>query len=109
MPQPDQRLLRSAEPAFNYKEHCLFCGKPDTYNHRRAVKGHKLKQVKTKEFQSEIERLCDTRMDRWSHTVKSRLNSINDLFAADAVYHQVCSGNIYWTHPQIALHITSLT
>ncbi len=26
----DKRLLRSAEPAFNYKEHCLFCGKPDT-------------------------------------------------------------------------------
>ncbi len=46
-----------------------------------------------KEFQSEVERLCDTRMDRWSHTVKGRLNSINDLFAADAVYHQLCSVN----------------
>ena len=25
--------------------------------------------------------------------MKGRLNSINDLFAADAVYHQVCSVN----------------
>ncbi len=48
--QRDQRLLRSAEPAFNYKEHCLFCGKPDTYNHQRAVKGHKLNKLKRKSF-----------------------------------------------------------
>lgn len=87
----DQCVLRSAEPSFNYKEHCLFCGKPDTYNHRRAIKGHRLKQVRTGEFQTEIERLCDTRRDKWSERVKGRLNSINDLFAADAVYHQVCS------------------
>ena len=88
----DQFVLRSAEPSFSYKEHCLFCGNPDTYDHRRA-KGHKLIQVRTREFQTEIQKLCDTRRDKWSERVKGRFNSINDLFAADAVYHQVCSVN----------------
>ena len=50
-------------------------------------------QVRTRDFQTEIQKLCDTRRDKWSERVKGRFNSINDLFAADAVYHQVCSVN----------------
>ena len=84
----------SVESAFNYKEHCLFCGKSQThYDHRREDKGHKLKKVQTGEFHIEFEKLFDKRKDRWSDTVRGRLNSINDMFAVDVMYHQICSIN----------------
>lgn len=89
-------ILRSSEPIYEYKTHCIFCGHPDTYDHRkhmRKVKGHKLVKVQTDEFQREIEKVCDTRADSWSEIVKGRINSVNDLFAADTLYHQVCSVN----------------
>jgi hypothetical protein len=82
----EQSVLRSGDSSFNYKEHCIFCGNPDTFDHRKNVKGHKLLKVRTDEFHSEI-------VNNWSGTVKGRLNSVHDLFAADAAYHQICSVN----------------
>lgn len=89
----EQRILRSARSPFVYKEHCLFCGGSDTFNHRRPKEGHKLVRVQTDQFHSEITTLCDEREDVWSHAVRGRLNNINDPFSADVVYHQVCSVN----------------
>ena len=86
-------VLRSAKPSFNYNEHCVFCGNTDTYDHRRTVHGQRLVKVQTSEFHAEIDTLCDTRKDDWAKDVKGRLNNVNDLFAADTVYHQVCSVN----------------
>ncbi|PIK44742.1 hypothetical protein BSL78_18414 [Apostichopus japonicus] len=57
----EQRILRSARSPFVYKEHCLFCGGPDTFNHRRPKEGHKLVRVQTDQFHSEITTLCDER------------------------------------------------
>ncbi len=102
----DQHVLLSVESAFNYKEHRLFCGKSNTYNHQREAKGHKLKRVQTGESHIEIETLFDKRKDRWSDTVRGRLNSINDLFAADVMYHQICSIN-FLTNKSIPSHFLS--
>ena len=73
--------------------HCIFCGNPDTFDHRKTLKGHKLIKVQTHELHGEIDKLCHTRADTWAEKVKGRRNNIHDLFAADAVYHQVCSVN----------------
>jgi hypothetical protein len=106
----DLCTLRSTEPLFNHKEHCIFCGSPDTYDHRKMYDhrtiGHKLVKILTSEFHGEINKLCDTRKDTWSDTVKGRINSVNDLFAADAVYHQVCSVN-FRTNKSIPRQFTS--
>ena len=75
------------------KEHCIFCGNPATYDHRRTNKGHKLVRVRTDKFHTEISKLCDTRTNKWSQEVKGRLNNTNDPFSADVVYHQVCCIN----------------
>lgn len=37
--------------------------------------------------------ICDERRDEWSAEVRGRIESVNDLHAADAVYHQSCSVN----------------
>lgn len=34
--------------------------------------------------------ICDERRDEWSAEVRGRIKSVNDLHAADAVYHQSC-------------------
>ena len=37
--------------------------------------------------------ICNLRKDEWAETVLGRVASVNDLCAADAVYHQQCSSN----------------
>ena len=71
----------------------FFGGNTDTYDHRRTVHGHRLVTVRTSEFHAEIDKICDTRKDEWAIDVKGRLNNVNDLFAADTVYNQVCRVN----------------
>ena len=88
-----QNVLRSETPTFCFREHCFFCGFPGREDHRRKNKNQPLIKVRTTEFTEEINRTCDRRGDKWSEVVKGRLNIVSDLFAADAVYHQVCSVN----------------
>jgi hypothetical protein len=83
--------LRSSEPVFNYREHCLFCGKPAKYGGRK--KEYDLILVRTFAFQNTVSRVCSTRSDNWSKSVKSRIDFVGDLHAADARYHKMCSGN----------------
>lgn len=49
--------------------------------------------VRTVDFQNNILMICDERRDEWSAEVGGRIESVNDLHAADAVYHQNCSVN----------------
>jgi hypothetical protein len=49
--------------------------------------------VRTKDFQINIEKICRERNDSWSTNVLSRIQFVQDLHAADAVYHQKCSVN----------------
>lgn len=44
-------------------------------------------------FDSKIKAICKERNDRWATEILGRLSTISDLFAADAVYHQVCKSN----------------
>ena len=38
--------------------------------------------------------VCTERNDTWAHTIRGRIEFAQDLHAADAIYHQVCSINI---------------
>ncbi|VDI06570.1 Hypothetical predicted protein [Mytilus galloprovincialis] len=77
---------------FDFKRHCLFCGQLAD-----AVIGRKRKSdvypVRTSEFQCKIEDICRQREDEWALEVRGRLAFVQDLHAADALYHQTCSVN----------------
>ena len=87
--QPIRR--RSEEPAFVFKEHCLFCGQPARYEKKK--KGFDVIPVRTKDFQDSVVKICKERQDPWSLIVEGRIAFAQDLHAADAVYHQTCSVN----------------
>lgn len=83
-------VTRSQQKQFVMKDHCLFCGEPDFYYGKKKVS--ELIPVKTDDkFKETILDECSKRSDSWSDIVKGRIEFVQDLFAADAVYHQTCS------------------
>ncbi|WAR17805.1 hypothetical protein MAR_032399 [Mya arenaria] len=85
------RELRSCNELFSFKEHCLFCGKTAKLCGRK--RGPDVYPVRTLDFQLQINSICTKRADEWANTIRSRLKTVNDLPAADALYHQTCSVN----------------
>ena len=83
--------LRSKEKTFIFRSHCLFCEQTDKYGGKK--KNWELLPVRTKEFDRTIKEECKKRNDIWSNKVLGRIESVNDLHAADAVYHHLCSSN----------------
>lgn len=78
--------LRSGDELFTFRSDCLYCGTPTREN-------QVCYPVTTKAYQDTLLKECDTRDDDWSQTVRTRIISVLDLPAADAVYHQTCSVN----------------
>ncbi|CAC5414987.1 unnamed protein product [Mytilus coruscus] len=70
---------------FDFKHHCLFCGNEATNSKK---KDKNVFPVRTDDFESRIHR-----NDDWAAEVRERLESVSDLHAEDAVYHQACSVN----------------
>eukprot|EP00057_Strongylocentrotus_purpuratus_P016873 XP_011671347.1 PREDICTED: uncharacterized protein LOC105441677 [Strongylocentrotus purpuratus] len=94
----EKHTLRSVGTRFQYNEHCLFCGTGDNYSRKKVE--FKLIPVRTFDFQASVVQTCLVRSDKWAVNVKARIDFINDLHAAGAVYHQACSIN-FRTHKQI--------
>lgn len=46
--------------------------------------------VRTNDLQTTILKVCQERNDDWAVAVRERIETINDLHAADAIYHQTC-------------------
>ena len=82
---------RSTTAEFVYERHCLFCGNGDKYAGKE--KSHQLFPVTTLSFQESLILTCNERNDTWSDTVKGRVGYVNDLPAAGAMYHYLCSTN----------------
>ncbi len=95
------QATRRSQSYFNFREHCLFCGTEDKYNGKK--RGYNIYPVRTVDFQVNIERICKERDDEWAHVVLGRIQSANDLHAADAFYHQDCS-----VHFRTGKHIPAL-
>ncbi len=91
--EPHEHIsLRSENQRFDFSIDCLFCGHSAKYNGKK--KGFDVMPVRKKGFQETITQVCATRKDEWGCIVAGRLASVNDLPAADAVYHQQCSSSI---------------
>ncbi|CAG2196688.1 unnamed protein product [Mytilus edulis] len=84
-------------------EKCIVCLKDDhpttliKLRQKVVLESSKLARkeetVRTDDFESRIQDACDLRNDDWAAEVRGRLESVSDLHAADAVYHQACSVN----------------
>lgn len=64
------KSLRS-EMQFNFKEDCLFCGKPVNDNAKKKKNG--VHSVQTTQFQSTLEQICNDRNDEWAVEGKGRI------------------------------------
>jgi len=83
--------LRSQQNRFEYSRNCLFCGTGDSFNGRK--KEYILTAVRSLEFKEQILQASLSCPDAWRLQVRSRLEFVADLPAADAVYHQACNVN----------------
>ena len=70
------RSLRSKEPKFDYKKHCLFCGKGASGS--KKADAEVLIPVRSEQFDVSILDQCEKRTDSWSSMVKDRV-----IFAQD--------------------------
>ena len=82
----------STGSAFDIREQCLFCGQGTNIplDHRPDSK---LTKVSTLGIKDTIIEDCNKRNDLWAEEVLSRIEYVQDLFAADAVYHKQCRIN----------------
>ena len=94
------RTLRSSEPTFDFGERCLFCSQPAKLTGNK--RGHDVFPVRTLDFQTTLNRICEERRDGWAEKVHGRISFSQDLIAAGAIYHQVCSTN-FRTGKQVPL------
>ena len=91
----------TVEKPFDYKRDCLLCGQPTTFDSRKGD-SDEVFAIRTFECERSLLHKCAERGDRWGQLVQSRIQSVNDLHAADAVYHQQCSVN-FRTHKNIPI------
>ena len=91
--EPVMRSLRSKQ-IFNFQVHCLFCGHfADVENRKRLASDLETFPVRSGDFQQKIIDAGKIRNDNWSKAVLGRIASVNDLHAADAIYHKQCNTN----------------
>jgi len=92
------RTLRSALEPFSFQTHCIFCGKiasEEVEIKKRLDARNKIISVTTLEFKDTIIKQALLRNDKWGEIVKARVESVPDLVAADAKYHQSCSRDFF--------------
>ena len=89
--QNTEKDLQSCSPAvdkpFDFGTDCLFCGQP------APRKNVDVSVISSFQCEKTLRDKCYERRDKWRQTVESRIETVNDLRAADAVYPQQCSSN----------------
>ena len=84
------RSLRSQESSFRFSAHCLSCSQYVKCSDKKTGSGVSLQP----DFQATVQYACMKQASNcWVRKVCSRIEFAQDLHAADAVYHQVCSIN----------------
>lgn len=83
----ETQKLRSQSQLFNFRTHCFICG--------QAVKGKEIEVylVRTNDLPTTNLKVCQERNDDWAVAARGRIETINNLHAADAIFHQTCSVN----------------
>ena len=82
--------LRSSEPTFDFGERCLFCSKPAKLTGNK--RGHDVFPVRTLDFQTTLNRICEERRDGWAEEVHGRIS-----FSQDLIDTHIQGG--FWTTP----------
>jgi len=79
------RLTRSVSGGFSFRDMCFLCGEmvAGCSDVRRVLSGGEF----DKKFKDVIR---ERGWDEWALAVQGRMDSVSDLFAADAVYHKTC-------------------
>lgn len=92
---PKKRPLRSCTSSADSPT-CLFCGQVEKIVKKvgkNSIYG-KFIPVRTKtQFQESVLEHCSKRNDTWSRDVKAKIEYMQDCFAHDVVYHNVCYSN----------------
>lgn len=82
---------RSDFQKFNFKEHCLFCGMDAVVNPKTPTHYRKpVHLVHTLTIKQTISKYIENRNDDWGDLVRSRLEGVVDLVAAEGRYHSDC-------------------
>lgn len=88
--------LRSAVPRFDFKLHCLFCGKAadrDAEYRKPVSRRRQISRVMTMPIQNSLNRIALQRSDELGQLVLHRIRSVSCLIAAEARYHAQCHIN----------------
>ena len=83
------KRLRSKD-TFDFRSNCLFCVRIDFDGDERVGN---TSAVSTLDTEHKLLQACTERNDEWGHLVRGRIESVNDLPAADAIYHRTCFTN----------------
>lgn len=97
-PEPTVPRLRSSLNMFNFKEMCLFCGKPADIKaeiKKPLVKRETICNVETMLYKNSVIDAAKSRNDEWGEIVQARVESTIDLVAAEARYHNSCRKNFF--------------
>ena len=96
-----KRKRRSSMNEFNWKKHCLFCGKKcqvlkDPKNPSRWREAYLRRTSfgdQRQNYKETLLKICNERQDAWGDEVFIRLHdtrALSDLHASDARYHEDC-------------------
>ena len=83
--------LFSDQNTFSFRDRYLNYGQTAKLNQNK--RGHHVYPVQTHDFQACIKSICATRQDAWVDQIYGRIEAVNDLHAADTIYHQTCNVN----------------
>lgn len=87
--EPTAKRLRSDSLPFNWKGHCMLCGKSAAIDNRHPERSQ-VCPVRTLPVRMRILEQCTKRADPWALEVQGRLESCIDLVAMEASYHNNC-------------------
>lgn len=87
----DRNVLRSSIPQFNFKIQCLFCGEETSEKIKKEKKYRRVViEVRTLEFKKSVRDRAILRDDALGNIVLARIDSVQDLVAAEGRYHKQC-------------------
>ena len=85
------RHTRSSSTSFDFQKNCFLCAFPVTARENQN-KAASCVESRFPEIEKKI-LVCNRGYDDWVLTVYGRIESVNEMHAADAIYHHVCYSN----------------
>lgn len=91
-------ILRSTVSAFDFKRDCLFCSEvcdSEAEKKKPVSKRSKQFEVRSFSFKNQVIECAKKRNDDWGKKVLDRVQTVIDLVAVEARYHNLCCTNFY--------------